>query len=85
MRDERVGAFGVAGGILVLLLKYAALTAMPDRAAALICAATAGAGPWPAVVTFLMGAPAVSVARSRTMPGQRKPSWLLLSPWPSSG
>ncbi len=56
MRDERVGAFGVAGGILVLLLKYAALTAMPNRAAALICAATAGR--WAmalAVVTFPYG------------------------------
>jgi adenosylcobinamide-GDP ribazoletransferase len=42
MRDERMGAFGVAGGILALLLKHAALTAMPSRAAALICAATAG-------------------------------------------
>jgi len=43
MRDERVGAFGLAGGVLLLLLKYAALTALPvqeglfsDRAVALV-------------------------------------------------
>jgi adenosylcobinamide-GDP ribazoletransferase len=29
MRDERVGAFGLAGGVLLLLVKYAALTAIP--------------------------------------------------------
>lgn len=29
MRDERVGAFGLAGGVLLLLLKYSALLALP--------------------------------------------------------
>jgi adenosylcobinamide-GDP ribazoletransferase len=42
MRDERVGAFGVAGGVLALLVKYASLAALPYRTGALICAATAG-------------------------------------------
>jgi len=30
MRDERVGAFGLAGGVLLLLLKYAALGSLPE-------------------------------------------------------
>ncbi len=42
MRDERVGAFAVAGGILLLLVKYAALTAMAARAPALILAPALG-------------------------------------------
>ena len=35
MRDERVGAFGLAGGVLLLLLKWSALAAASHRAAAL--------------------------------------------------
>ncbi len=42
MRDHRVGAFAVAGGGLLLLLKYSALAAMPHRTAALILAPTLG-------------------------------------------
>ncbi|HEY73526.1 MAG: adenosylcobinamide-GDP ribazoletransferase [Chloroflexi bacterium] len=40
MRDERVGAFGLAGGVLLLLLKYAALIAIPHRTVALLLAPT---------------------------------------------
>jgi len=40
MRDERVGAFGVAGGVLLLLLKFAALSAVPNRIVALLLALT---------------------------------------------
>ena len=40
MRDERVGAFGLAGGVLLLLLKWSALAAASQRAAALILAWT---------------------------------------------
>jgi adenosylcobinamide-GDP ribazoletransferase len=40
MRDERVGAFGLAGGVLLLLLKWSALVAVTDRAVALILALT---------------------------------------------
>jgi len=29
MRDERVGAYGLAGGVLLMILKYAALISMP--------------------------------------------------------
>ncbi len=56
MRDPRVGAFGVGGGVLVLLAKYALLAAMPDvlRSAALVLtptvgrwAATQAIGLWP--------------------------------------
>jgi len=40
MRDERVGAFGLAGGVLLILLKWSALTALTDRAVPLILALT---------------------------------------------
>jgi adenosylcobinamide-GDP ribazoletransferase len=40
MRDERAGAFAVIGGILLLLVKYSCLTALGDRAMALIVAPT---------------------------------------------
>ena len=42
LRDERVGAYGLAGGVLLLLLKYCALAALPRRTAALILAPTLG-------------------------------------------
>jgi adenosylcobinamide-GDP ribazoletransferase len=42
MRDERVGAFAVTGGILLMLLKYAALASNPERALALIAAPVIG-------------------------------------------
>jgi adenosylcobinamide-GDP ribazoletransferase len=42
MRDERVGAFAVTGGVLLLLVKYAALAALLDRAPALILAPALG-------------------------------------------
>jgi adenosylcobinamide-GDP ribazoletransferase len=35
MRDERVGAFGLTGGVLLLLLKWSALAAASQRVAAL--------------------------------------------------
>lgn len=38
MRDSRVGAFGVIGGVLFLLTKYAAISALRDRTAALLLA-----------------------------------------------
>jgi adenosylcobinamide-GDP ribazoletransferase len=40
MRDERVGAFGLAGGVLLLILKWSALVASRDRTVALILALT---------------------------------------------
>ncbi len=42
MRDERVGAFAVIGGVLLLLVKYAALATAPDRGMALLLAASLG-------------------------------------------
>ncbi len=42
MRDERAGAFAVIGGILTLLVKYAALSGNPDRLAALLVAPVVG-------------------------------------------
>lgn len=40
MRDEAVGAFGLSGGVLLLVLKLTALGALPDRRAALLLAPT---------------------------------------------
>ncbi len=40
MRDERVGAFAVIGGVLLLLVKYSCLAEVPSRAVALIVAPT---------------------------------------------
>jgi adenosylcobinamide-GDP ribazoletransferase len=42
LRDERVGAFALAGGVLLLVVKYAALAAVPGRAVALVLAPTLG-------------------------------------------
>ena len=42
MRDERVGAYGLAGGVLLLLLEYAALVSLADRMPALLLAPTLG-------------------------------------------
>jgi adenosylcobinamide-GDP ribazoletransferase len=56
MRDERAGAFAVIGGILLLLLKYAALSGNPDRLAALVLAPVVGRwGMALAVVAFPYG------------------------------
>jgi adenosylcobinamide-GDP ribazoletransferase len=56
MRDERAGAFAVIGGILLLLLKYAALSGNPERLAALLVAPVVGRwGMALAVVAFPYG------------------------------
>ncbi len=36
MRDERVGAFGLVGGVLLLLLKFTSLSGLPQAASVLI-------------------------------------------------
>jgi adenosylcobinamide-GDP ribazoletransferase len=53
MRDERVGGFAVTGGVLLLLVKYACLASLANRAAALVVAPTVGRwGMAVAVVAF---------------------------------
>ncbi len=42
MRDERVGAFAVIGGILLLLVKFSCLTELTNRGTALIVAPAVG-------------------------------------------
>lgn|SRR5574341_342626 len=42
MRDERVGAYALAGGVLLLLLKFSALISLPRHWDALVIAATLG-------------------------------------------
>jgi adenosylcobinamide-GDP ribazoletransferase len=42
MRDERVGAFGLAGGVMLMLLKFSALAAAPRRTLALFLAPVIG-------------------------------------------
>ena len=56
MRDERAGAFAVIGGVLLLLLKYAALAGLSDRLTVLIVAPVVGRwGMALAVVCFPYG------------------------------
>jgi len=53
MRDERVGAYALAGGILLLLLKFSLLLSLPDRWAALVITPTLSRwGMCMAVVTY---------------------------------
>lgn len=52
MKDSRMGAFGVAGGVLVLLTKYAALHASVNLFLALMLAATLGRFASPLVIYF---------------------------------
>jgi adenosylcobinamide-GDP ribazoletransferase len=53
LRDERVGAYAVIAGILLILVKFQALLAAPDRALALLLAPTLGRGAmaWAIVLT----------------------------------
>jgi len=50
MKDSRMGAFGVAGGILVLLTKYSAITSSVNLFPALILATTLGRWASPLVI-----------------------------------
>lgn len=50
MKDSRVGAFGVAGGVLILLTQYAALSASTNLFVALILATTLGRWSSPLVI-----------------------------------
>jgi adenosylcobinamide-GDP ribazoletransferase len=42
LRDSRVGAFGVIGGVMLLLAKYAAISTLGERTAALLLAPVLG-------------------------------------------
>ncbi len=42
MRDERVGAYALAGGVLLLLVKFSALNALPERLGPLLLAPALG-------------------------------------------
>ncbi len=56
MRDERVGAFALAGGILLFLVKFTALSALYHRTAGLLLAPTLGRwGMSLAIVAFPYG------------------------------
>ncbi len=58
LRDERVGAFGMAGGVLLLLVKYAALSSSADLFPALFLAPALGRwGMVLAIVAFPYGRP----------------------------
>jgi adenosylcobinamide-GDP ribazoletransferase len=53
LRDERVGAFAVIGGILLLLIKFQSLAAIPQRSMALCLAPVMGRwGMTVAIVSF---------------------------------
>jgi adenosylcobinamide-GDP ribazoletransferase len=53
MKDSRIGVFGVAGGILVLLTQYSAILASVNPLAAFVLAATLGRWASPLVIYFL--------------------------------
>jgi adenosylcobinamide-GDP ribazoletransferase len=56
MRDERIGAYGFAGGILLILTKYSALTTLDGRVPALLLAPIMGRwGMAAALFTFPYG------------------------------
>ena len=72
MRDERVGAYALIGGSLLLLLKFSALFSLPDRWAALVITPTLGRwGMSLAIVAFPYARPE---GLGRTMKDQA--SWL---------
>lgn len=50
MKDSRIGAFGAAGGILVLLTEYSALTSSTNIFSALILATTLGRWSMPIII-----------------------------------
>jgi adenosylcobinamide-GDP ribazoletransferase len=50
MKDSRMGAFGVAGGVLVLLIQYAALSSSLNVLPALVLAATLGRWASPLII-----------------------------------
>jgi len=52
MKDSRVGAFGAAGGLLILLTQYTALMSSRNIMSALILAATLGRWVSPVVIHF---------------------------------
>ena len=77
MRDHRVGAFAVAGGVLLLLLKHNALTALPSRATPLLLAPTLGR--W-AVALAIVGFPyAREQGLGRAMKDHAGPAQALLA------
>ena len=52
MKDERVGAFAVVGGVLLLLIKFLALWSAQDRLAACLLAPMLGR--WGMVLTIVL-------------------------------
>jgi adenosylcobinamide-GDP ribazoletransferase len=52
MKDSRMGAFGVAGGVLILLTQFAALSTSTNPFASLILATTLGRWASPLVIYF---------------------------------
>ncbi len=64
MRDHRVGAFAVAGGGLLLLLRYSALVALPDRTFVLLLAPTLGRWAMSLAIVFFPYARAQGLGRA---------------------
>ena len=68
MRDERVGAYAVIGGVLLFLVKYACLASLLDRTAALVVAPTLGR--WGMAVSVVIFPYARAEGLGRTMKDQ---------------
>jgi adenosylcobinamide-GDP ribazoletransferase len=68
MHDERVGAFGLAGGVLLLMLKLTALAAMSNRGPALVLAPTLAR--WGMSLSIILFPYARATGLGRTMKDQ---------------
>lgn len=77
MRDERVGAFAVAGGVLLLLAKHAALSSLVHPAPALLVAPVVAR--WAMAVVIVMFPYARSAGLGRAMKDHAGPREALLA------
>jgi adenosylcobinamide-GDP ribazoletransferase len=77
LRDERVGAFAVIGGVLLLLVKFQALAALAHRSAALGLAPVLGR--WGMAVAVVAFPYARAEGLGRTMKDQARGSQALLA------
>lgn len=77
MRDERVGAYALAGGVLLLLIKFTALTSVPNLTTALILVPTLGR--WAISLAVVSFPYARETGLGRTMKNEAGPAERLLA------
>ena len=77
MRDERVGAYALAGGVLLLLIKFTALTSVPNLTTAIILVPTLGR--WAISLAVVSFPYARETGLGRTMKNEAGPAERLLA------